>query len=72
VVANGWRPWGAVQAWGTAAALPGNSWSVPVNGKLLVPPRCSICVTVAGTVATASSFRAGLTFDFYSGTVEAL
>ncbi len=71
VVANGWRPWGVVQAWGTAAALVGNGWSVPVNGKLLVPPRCSVCLHLVGTVATASSFHIGLTFDWYSGTVEA-
>lgn len=71
VVANGWRPWGVVQAWGTAAALVGNSWSTPVNGKLLVPPGCSVCVHVVGTVATASSFQAGLTFDWLSATVEA-
>lgn len=71
VVANGWRPWGAVQAWGTAAALPGNAWSAPVNGKLIVPPRCSICVTVAGTLATASSFQAGLSFDWDDMVVDA-
>lgn len=64
VVANGWRPWGAVQAWGTAAATPGNSWSVPVNGKLTVPPGCSVCIHIVGSLATASTFQAGLTFDW--------
>lgn len=64
VVANGWRPWGVVQAWGLATATPGNGWSVPVNGKLIVPPGCSVCIHVVGALATASSFQAGLSFDW--------
>ncbi len=59
VIANGWRPWGPVQSWGTAAATPGNSLAADVFGRLLVPPGCSLCVTVAGSVATASSFQVG-------------
>lgn len=62
VVANGWRPWGSVQAWGDAAATPGNAWSAPVDGALLVPPGASLCVVVAGSIATASSFHCGATF----------
>lgn len=71
VVANGWRPWGAVQAWGLATATPGNAWSVPVNGKLIVPPGCSVCIHVVGALATASTFQAGLSFDWDSTPVEA-
>ncbi len=63
VVANGWRPWGNPQAWGTAAATPGNAWSAEVNGKLVVPPGASICVAPFGSIATASSFQCG--FSFY-------
>jgi hypothetical protein len=70
VVANGWRPWGAVQAWGTAAATPGNAWSVPVNGKLVVPPGASICLHVVGSLATASTFQAGLSFNWVTMTQE--
>ena len=62
VVANGWRPFGSVQAWGTAAATPGNAWNAPVDGKLIVPPGCSLCLTVAGSIATASSFQVGVQF----------
>ena len=61
VVANGWRPWGPPQAWGTAAATPGNAWSVPVEGKLLVPPGRSLCIIPFGSIATASSFQCGAT-----------
>lgn len=63
VVANGWRPWGNPQAWGTAAATPGNAWSADVHGKLIVPQNASLCVAPAGSLATASSFQCG--FSFY-------
>lgn len=71
VIANGWRPWGAVQAWGTAAATPGNSWSVPVEGKIVVPPGASVCMHVVGSLATASTFQCGMTFYLNGLTVEA-
>lgn len=62
VVANGWRPFGAVQAWGTATATPGNAWSAPVDGMLIAPPGCSVCVHIVGALATASTFQAGVSF----------
>ncbi len=62
VVANGWRPFGSVQAWGTAAATPGAAWSAECNGRLIVPPGASLCITVAGSLATASSFQVGVSW----------
>lgn len=59
VVANGWRPWGDTQAWGTAAATPGNSWHTEINGRLLVPPGCALTLHVTGSLATASTFQVG-------------
>lgn len=59
VVANGWRPWGNPQAWGTATATPGNAWNAVVDGKLIVPPGCSLCLHMVGALATASSFQVG-------------
>ena len=59
VVANGWRPWGPPQAWGVATATPGNGWSVPVDGKMLVPPGCALLLHVVGALATASTFQVG-------------
>ena len=59
VVAHGWRPWGNVQAWGTAAATPGNSWHAEVNGRLVVPPGAALCLSVVGSLATASTFHVG-------------
>lgn len=70
VIANGWRPWGPVQAWGTAAALPGNAWSVPVDGKLIVPPGCALCIIPFGTIATASTFQCGFSFYWADLSVE--
>lgn len=70
VVANGWRPWGAVQAWGTAAATPGNSWSAEVNGKLIVPPGCALCIAPAGSIATNSSFQCGAGFYWAALTMQ--
>ncbi|MGH8524963.1 MAG: hypothetical protein ACREXY_12345 [Gammaproteobacteria bacterium] len=60
VVANGWRPYGVVQSWGTAAATPGNSWSAPIDGRLVVPPGASLCMHVVGSLATASTFQCGM------------
>ena len=57
MVANGWRPWGTVQAWGTAAATPGNSLVAEVHGKLLVPPGAALHLQVVGSLATASTFQ---------------
>ncbi len=70
VVANGWRPWGVVQAWGTAAAIPGNGWSVEIDGRLIVPPACSICMHIVGTLATASTFQVGLSYFLNGLSVE--
>lgn len=71
VVANGWRPWGPVQAWGTAAATPGNSLHAEVNGKLIVPPNSSLCIAVVGSIATASSFQCGASFAIETLALEA-
>lgn len=56
VVANGWRPWGPVQAWPGAAELatPGESMEAPVLGRYIVPPGCSLCMHVVSAVATGT------------------
>ena len=71
IVANGWLPYGPVQAWGAGTATPGNSWSVPMDGKLIIPPGVSLGLHVVGALATASSFQVGVSFDWVTGTVEA-
>jgi hypothetical protein len=69
VVANGWRPYGPPQAWGTATATPGNAWSVPVHGDIIVPIGASVCLHIVGALATASTFQVGFTFDWVPGLV---
>lgn len=71
VVANGWRPYGSVQSWGTAAATPGNSWEAVINGRIIVPPSCSLCLHIVGSIATASTFQVGVTFDLVTASVLA-
>lgn len=54
VVANGWTAWGDPAAWGTAAATPGQAYDAQVKGRLIVPPGCSLCVTLVGPTATGT------------------
>ena len=56
VIASGWRPWGtSPMTIATEAALPGASWTADVNGKYLVPPGCSLAITVVGEGATGTA-----------------
>jgi len=70
VIANGWQVFGYPQAY-LGAATPGTGQSVAIDGKLVVPPGCSLCVTVTGSVNTASAVHCGATFDLVSATQEA-
>jgi len=69
VIANGWQPYGP-PSMTLNAATPGTGYSVPINGKLIVPPGCSLCLELCASVATATTFHIGVTFDFVSATVE--
>lgn len=71
IISNGWRPWGVVQNFGLGAATPGESWSVPVDGRLVISPGTSLVLHIVGSIATASSFQVGCDFDMVSATVEA-
>lgn len=70
VIANGWQPYGQPVGMPTNAATPGQGWSVPINGKLIVPPGCSLCLELCASVATASTFHIGVTFDLVTATLE--
>lgn len=63
VVTGGWRPFGMPGPGVVSTALPGEAWSVPVNGKLLVPPRCSLAITAVDALATGSSVQVGATWN---------
>lgn len=70
VIANGWAAYGPAAAY-LAAATPGTGFNVPIDGKLIVPPGCSLCVTIGASVNTAAAFHCGVTYDLVSATVEA-
>jgi hypothetical protein len=70
VIANGWQPYGLPAAY-LGAATPGTGSNVPINGKLQIPPNCSLCLCVIASVNTASAFHLGVTFDMVSAAVEA-
>lgn len=70
VIANGWQPYG-FPSMTLNAATPGTGYSVPIDGKLQVPPGCSLCLELCASVATASTFHIGCTFDLVTATKEA-
>jgi len=71
VVANGWMPYGSPNNF-LAAATPFSGWSVPIDGKLIIPPGCSLCLQVVAAINTAAAYDTlGMTFDWVSATVDA-
>ena len=70
VVADGWMPYGLGTGY-LAAATPGAGANIPVNGKLIIPPGCSLCLAIGSSVNTASTFHCGVTYDLTAATVEA-
>ena len=63
VIAGGWRPFGTPGPGVVSTALPGEAFSVPVEGKLLVPPGCSLAITCVDALATASSVQVGASWN---------
>lgn len=49
VVANGWFPFGPNYI-APSAAAPGGAWEAIVGGRLIVPPQCSLCLHVVGSI----------------------
>lgn len=62
VIANGWRPWGNPIVPSTHAALPGSGMHAEVNGKLLVPPGCSIALHTTSEFAEGT-VQCGVTWN---------
>lgn len=69
VVANGWMPYGNPSGV-TASALPAKGHSVPIDGKLIVPPGCSLVLHATDNTGKASGVQVGVTFDLVTATVE--
>ena len=70
VVADGWMAYGFGTGY-LAAATPGAGGNIPVDGKLIIPPGCSLCIAIASSVNTASAMFCGVTYDWINATVEA-
>ena len=49
VVANGWYPYGPSVS-GSGTATPSGSWEAQIEGRLIVPPQCSLCVHVVASL----------------------
>ncbi len=48
-IANGWFPYGP-QYTAPSAAAPGGSFDAYVEGRLIIPPGCSLCIHVVGSI----------------------
>lgn len=70
IIANGWAPYGPGAAY-LAAATPGTGFNVKIDGKLQIPPGCSLALIPGASVTTASAFYVGVTFDWVTMTQEA-
>jgi hypothetical protein len=50
VVANGWYPWGNAYQKGAGGVVPFGAISADVQGLLIVPPQCSLCLHVVASL----------------------
>ncbi len=58
VIANGWRPYGTSPPIALGAATPGGALTANIDGRLIVPPGCSLCIHTVGST-TAWTFQNG-------------
>ncbi len=69
VVANGWRPYGTSPPIALGAATPGGALTADINGRLIVPPGCSLCLHTVGST-TAWTFQNGASWIEKVVTIE--
>lgn len=66
VIANGWFPWGnALKKESAGAVVPGGGLEAFPEGRIVVPPGCSLCVTVVSGYA-ADTFCSGASWYEYN------
>lgn len=69
VVANGWFPWGMTRMRESAGSVvPAGILEAQVQGRIIVPPQCSLCITVVSGYA-ADTFCSGA--SWYEKTFDA-
>ena len=61
VIDNGWFPWGSSVSYEPTGVLPGAAISVPVGGRLIVPPTAAISLQVVASIAD-STYCSGLSW----------
>lgn len=58
VVANGWFPWTQAYQKGAGGVVPFGATIGEVNGRIIVPPQCSLCLHVVSSL-TGQTFTQG-------------
>ena len=50
VIDSGWHPWGPMQTKGAGGVVPFGASEARVEGRLIVPPQCSLCLHVVASL----------------------
>jgi hypothetical protein len=50
VIASGWFPWGGAFSKGAGGVVPHGATEAQVEGRLIVPPQCSLCLHVVASL----------------------
>lgn len=62
VVANGWYPWGNSVSYELTGVLPGAHIDVPIEGRLIVPPKGALSLQIVSSMADAT-FCSGASWE---------
>ena len=69
VVDSGWFPWGGGFTKGAGGVVPHGVIDAAVNGQLIVPPQCSLCLHVVSSL-TGQTFTQGASWVEEQITIE--
>lgn len=69
VLDSGWFPWGNAYQKGAGGVVPFGALSADVDGRLIVPPQCSLCLHVVSSL-TGQTFTQGASWWEEQLTIE--
>ena len=69
VLDSGWFPWGNAFSKGAGGVVPHGAISAEVNGRLIVPPQCSLCLHVVASLV-GQTFTQGASWYEEQLTIE--
>jgi hypothetical protein len=69
VIDSGWFPWGNAYNKGAGGVVPFGAISAHVEGRLVVPPQCSLCLHVVSSLV-GETFTQGASFFEDTVTIE--